>query len=90
MELPSSEYDCASSLKDFRVVTGNESRHTIVKSSKISMKIVQLFRKLYVAIESTTKAPFRLLESMLSSGAAGIACQAGLQLLSRSGCGKWR
>jgi len=82
LELPSSEYDCASSLKDFRVVTGNESRHIIVKSSKIPIKLFQLFRKPYVAIELTTEAPFRLFESMLSSGAAGVACQAGPQLLS--------
>lgn len=90
VKLPSSGYVCASSLKDFRVVTGNESRHIIVKSSKISMKIVQPLRKPYVAIEITTKAPFRLFESMLSSGNAGVAFQAGPQLLSQSRRGKWR
>jgi hypothetical protein len=54
------------------------------------MKIVQGFRKPYVASKSTTKASFRLFESMLSSRAAELACQAGPQPLSQSGRGKWR
>lgn len=51
------------------------------------MKIVQPFGKPYVAIEIPAKVSFRLLESMLflgAAGVAGVACQAGPQLWRRS------